>query len=200
MQCMIFLPPVPVHVIVDHVPATPGLPIWATTLISAGIGAVFGILSGTLMEFLKPMSAKFLLMRKMKPQLMAELRKNMKSIAHLNERKSFDLPRAKKGILMEYEYFIGLIDDSRFSYYLEKEPLAVYEFDTQKQLQSFYRICKTQIPEMIEKASEPEAAEHDTLFVHTLVGEAYQLATAFLGANGDISKNEQNKHNSKNPA
>jgi hypothetical protein len=78
---MIFLPPTPppgpVHVIVDHVATTPGLPLWATTLISAGIGAAFGMFTNSLMELLRPRLDKWITKRGIFSELGEEMVWNM---------------------------------------------------------------------------------------------------------------------------
>lgn len=51
---MFFAPAPPVHVIVDQLASSPGLPIWATTLISAGAGAITALAANTTLEVIKP--------------------------------------------------------------------------------------------------------------------------------------------------
>jgi hypothetical protein len=70
----------PMHVVVDYLPVAPGLPLWITTLISAGIGAGFAIMSGALMEILKPQISKWLMKRTVLEQLSNELMDNLNAL------------------------------------------------------------------------------------------------------------------------
>jgi hypothetical protein len=138
-------PPVPVHVIVDHVPVIAGLPIWATTLISAGIGALFGIVSGLLMEIIKPAVQHFFLKRRIRPQLMAEIDLHLEKVKVIVG----DKAQPSEEIIMAHTFYLTrVIDQSRFRYYLEEEPLAVYDIDGGKHLQNFYDTFQNEIPEL----------------------------------------------------
>ena len=57
----------------------PGLPFWETAVISAVVGTFFGIASGTLMEFVKPLIARRHLKRVMLRHLDQEFRQNYRS-------------------------------------------------------------------------------------------------------------------------
>jgi hypothetical protein len=155
MRRMIFIPqisapPMPVHVIVDRIPETQGLPIWLTTLISASIGTVFGILSGSLMEVLKPRIARALLTPTMKGQLIAELKRNLADIERIKTMDKGPGNVANIGLASE---LIKVIDQSRYRYYLEMEPLAVYEFDINNLLGLFYETFRTDFPQLLSKNS-----------------------------------------------
>lgn len=140
-------PPVPVHVIVDHVPVVAGLPIWVTTLISAGIGAVFGIVSGSLMEIFKPAIQHFFLKRRIRPQLKSELELNLEKVKVIVG----DKAQPSDEIIMAHTFYLTrVIDQSRFRYYLDEEPLAIYDIDGGKHLQNFYDTFRSEIPELKE--------------------------------------------------
>jgi hypothetical protein len=148
IEGMIFVPditgaPDPVHVIVDQIAAAPGPTVWQTTLISAGVGAVLGMITGTMMEIVKPRVARFLLKREIKPLLIAEIQGNMRWAESLDR---LDCASDPKGGLEEAERLLDLIDDQRFAHYLEMDSLAIYELDKEKSLQTFYKDAKTVLP------------------------------------------------------
>ena len=68
----------PIYVTVQQ-PAG-GMPEWAKTLISAGIGALFGIISSLAMEYIKPAVLHRKQERIVKEQLAAEVSDNLSSI------------------------------------------------------------------------------------------------------------------------
>jgi hypothetical protein len=59
----------PIHVTVQQ---PPGLPEWAKAAISAGIGALFGIISSMAMEFVKPWIGSLTLRLRVKRQVQKE--------------------------------------------------------------------------------------------------------------------------------
>jgi len=73
----------PINITVQQPPAAPGMSEWEKTLISAGVGAPFGILSILLMEYLKPYIAKRLTMKTVGDRLAAELFQNLSAIEAL---------------------------------------------------------------------------------------------------------------------
>lgn len=169
----------PIHVIVDHIPIPPGLPVWETALLSAGIGALFGILTGTLMEIVKPMLARFLLMRKMGPQLIAELRQNLKGI--IDAKRAESDSQSDEEIVVLAEYLINSVDLSRFAYYLENQPLSVYEFDEDKFLQRFNNIYKSDLPDYV---SMRKAGEISAIVISRSIEESAVLGLGFLSSHG----------------
>jgi hypothetical protein len=136
--------PAPIHVIVDHVASTPGLPVWVTTLISAGIGFIFGILSNSLMEFVRPMLARLVLMHEIKRDLLRELTSNIKRVRTAWD----DLSQKPPKDVLDWEarHLMAQVELHHFNFYQEKHPAALYDFDQNKALRRFYNIFTKRIP------------------------------------------------------
>jgi hypothetical protein len=83
----------------------------------------------------------------MKPQLIAELHQNMNDVLAVVRARGAD--QTDERMVADAEYLMSRVDHSRFGYYLEKEPLAVYDFDEDKRLQHSYRTFKTVIPDFV---------------------------------------------------
>jgi hypothetical protein len=170
---MIFLPPPePVHVIVDHIASTPGLPIWATTLISAGIGAVFGVLSGSVMEIVKPLISRRVVKGQVKPQLIQELESNLIKIGDVDK---WEQSKADASIITFANYLTNIIDQSKYNHYLAKESLAVFDLDRDKWLGSFYATVTNNLPVLLNRPI-PEAKNRiiwGTLVSLKIMGEKF---------------------------
>jgi hypothetical protein len=173
---MILLPPVdpaPVHVIVDHIPTAPGLPIWVTTLISAGIGAVFGILSGSVMEVLKPLISRRVVAAQVKPQLIEELKRNLEKIGDVDR---WDQSKADKSIIAFANYLTRIIDQSKYSHYIVEEPLVIFDLDRDKWLASFYATVANGLPVQLNRQMPDEAKNRiiwGTLVSAKIMGEKF---------------------------
>src|SRR5215471_6831603 len=71
----------PIYVTVQQPPVPPGLPEWVKLLISAGVGALFGISTNIAMEFIKPAIAKRLMRKTVQRQvLFGEFKENLNKI------------------------------------------------------------------------------------------------------------------------
>jgi hypothetical protein len=71
----------PIYVTVQQPPVPPGLPEWVKLLISAGVGALFGISANIAMEFIKPAIAKRLMRKTVERQvLFGEFKENLNKI------------------------------------------------------------------------------------------------------------------------
>jgi hypothetical protein len=137
-----FLPPntplPPINVVVQN---PPGWPVWATTLFSASVGAVFGIAGGIFMEYAKPWIGKRRLAKVILAQLSEELLDNMGIIETANymlgsQEIKLDAERRIKlaGITLRH------MKNDRFDYYFKNEKSLVYVVDKEKQLvQLHYR-------------------------------------------------------------
>jgi hypothetical protein len=171
---MIFLPPdSPFHVIVDHVPTTPGLPIWITTLISAGIGAVFGVVSGSVMEVLKPLISRRVAKGQVKPQLIEELNRNLEKIGDIDK---WDQTKAENSIIAFANYLTRVIDQSKYSHYRVEEPLVIFDLDRDKWLASFYATVTNNLPVLLNRQMPEEAKNRiiwGTLVSIKIMGEKF---------------------------
>jgi hypothetical protein len=130
-------PETPIHVIVDHVATTSGLPIWATTMISAGVGAVFGMVSGTLMEFFKAWNNHRSEKRTVKLLLTNEIKDNLNRIEELIQivvryRDVHKIPDD-----FEIELTVRALSDDLYSESIEKHRAVVYEIDHDRAIKRF---------------------------------------------------------------
>jgi hypothetical protein len=133
----------PIYVTVQQ-PAG-GMPEWVRTLISAGVGALFGILSSTAMEFVKPILMK----RTVRKQVIAELKRNMKplqdleSIFQSGSYRERDLTPVYNMWPITVEVFLDKVSGDRYKYYFEMEKAAFYSLDDQMHLTEFYSQIET---------------------------------------------------------
>jgi hypothetical protein len=175
---MIFVPqispePTTLHVIVNNLPSASGPSIWVTTLVSA----VVGMLSGSLMEMIKPYLGRAVIKSKMTPQLIDELRQNLRiletieGVTYESSSDPHDVDR--------FTYYLAQISDARFRYYLANQTLAVYEADRTKSLQKFYELATKDIPGIIEKATDTEK-EEDERWVYLLLQDMVGNGKRFL--------------------
>jgi hypothetical protein len=171
---MIFLPPGPVHVIVDQVPVVQGHSIWFTTTVSAVVGAAFAVLTNSLMEIVKPAMQRFFLKRRMRPQLVSEFKGNFRRVKVIVGDRT---QPPDDEILAHAAYFTITIDKSKFQHYLERETIALYEVDSRKQLQTFYDCLTIQVPHLRELAKAGEVA---TSSVWSVILNAATFGEMFL--------------------
>jgi hypothetical protein len=141
--------PQQVHVIVDRVPPTAGLPEWAKLLIAAGVGAVFGVGSNIAMEFIRPIIAKRLLIRGMKTQLTAELKHNI-SVLDAFVRVVDDMEKGATAAHAPDLVFLEVIADEikrdRFEFYFSNNKADLYELEEVQSLLDFYETVKSPLP------------------------------------------------------
>jgi hypothetical protein len=172
---MMFLldPAAPVHVIVDQIPTARSLPIWVTTLISAGIGAVFGVLSGSVMEILKPSISRRVARRVVKPQLVEEVKRNLEILGPIDK---WDQNKAENSIIDFANYLIKIINRSKYTLFLDREPLAVYDLDRDKWLTAFYGTVTNNLPVLLNRQLPDEPKSRiiwGTLVSMKIMGEKF---------------------------
>lgn len=123
------------------VQSPPGMPEWVKIIISASVGALFAVLGGVVMEFVKPRIAK----REVELQLVAEVKRNL---AHLNKVEQV-IKTASDGGKMNMphaEYLITNVWDDRYRHYIKEQPIFVYQIDRQKSLGEMYQMVKHDLP------------------------------------------------------
>jgi hypothetical protein len=141
----------PINVIVQQ---APGMPEWVKILISAGVGALFGIVGSLMTEFLKTHFAKRALKKVLTEQLVSELSENldyaetccetlMTSASGSTETRNDAIARASG--TAKY------INNDRYKHYFIGEKLLVYKIDPDKSLADFYKhvtLARTAIEEV----------------------------------------------------
>lgn len=127
------------YVIVQQPPA--GMPEWVKILISAGTGAVLGIASNVLMEYLKPLIAAKTTSRQLKDELTEELTGNLDLLQSL---KSY-LAATKDDSGVEdidiYSRAISVATDAtrdRYDYFYEENKILLHKMPGKKFLIRFY--------------------------------------------------------------
>lgn len=152
----------PVYITVQQ-PAG-GMPEWVKILISAGVGALFGILGSIAMEFVRPTLLAQRMKKTVRQQLIAELKNNMKSLEDLDVRVFQNTTYRERDLQPEYniwpgtvELFLDRISNDRYQFYFEREKAALYALDDEIHLAEFYNnietarnYCKTWNAAMLE--------------------------------------------------
>jgi hypothetical protein len=117
-----------IHVTVQQ-PLPGGMPEWVKILISAGVGALFAILGGVLMEFIKPKISNATLKKAIAPQLAFELETNWNVIDHLTQELA-KAPKPEPHILCQAVLTdSGRLKWDRYEFYLAEERGCIYEMD-----------------------------------------------------------------------
>jgi hypothetical protein len=167
----------PINVTVQQ-PAS-GMPDWVKILISAGVGAVLGVGSNLLMEFVKPIIARRQMTRLVREQIVEEVLlalTPLRIVGAENERIESRRPRGPGN----YASFGSLVKDlemvsfDRYEHYLEIEKAVVYGLPEFSNLAKFRQL----VPKII---SMYEGTEPVSL-VHT-INVACEAAEKFLVAN-----------------
>ena len=144
------------HVIVDKIPDSQGLSEWAKALISASIGAVFGIGSSLGMEYAKPYIAVQLAKRTVAAQLAAELTGNLSAI-EAARRVVEDAKQKSEAVrevaLTSVKVMLGLTAYDRYDFHFASDKAVVYELDYTKSLAAFCDIARTALAPAVEKGN-----------------------------------------------
>jgi hypothetical protein len=136
-----------VHIVLQQPPAS-GMPEWVKILISAGVGALFGILGSVVMEFIKPKISLATLKRSIATQLAFELRTNWSLVDDLSVTLT-EVPVPENHTLCK-----NVIDSTdglqwdRYEFYLSEERGCVYEMDPYNLFGDLLKMP----PEMVELA------------------------------------------------
>jgi hypothetical protein len=118
-----------------------GMPEWVKILISAGVGALFGVLGSVMMEFVKPAITKRLMKKRLSAQVVAEVTKNLNmvdSICRLFQsieggtQKDYDTAMNYTCIILQ------TFNTDRFDYYFANQKELIYEIDITTHLGAFY--------------------------------------------------------------
>ncbi len=133
----------PINITVQQ--AAGGMPEWVKILISAGVGAIFGIAGNIAMEYAKPVIVHRQKRRSVKVQLTAEVRKAMEAILecikYLKEA-PLDTGEQRGNAWRWATAFLNgripLLDD-RYDFYFATEKATVYEIDAGGLLAEFYK-------------------------------------------------------------
>jgi hypothetical protein len=119
-----------------------GLPEWVKILISAGVGALFGILANVAMEYVKPRIAKRLLKKGICAQVGAELIDNLDKIESCNRLLKYaqikSLPAQKRSVSM-VKAIVCEVQRNRFDHCLKEHETVMYEINGHSSLFAFYR-------------------------------------------------------------
>jgi hypothetical protein len=122
-----------------------GMPEWVKILITAGVGALFGVGSALITENVKTRLAKERLKKAIAEQLTAEMEENLDHVETCTE---ILITAARAGQLDLDSTFAKVktnaryIDDDRYKHYFVSEKLLVYEIDPDKELADFYNHLK----------------------------------------------------------
>lgn len=128
----------PINVTVQQ-PA--GMPEWEKTLISAGIGALFGILSTLAMEFVKPSISRHLMKKNILKHMEEEFRLNYRTLldaVQIAKDAEGAAPDVKEDAKIAMESIRRTITKDRFDYFKANEKELFYEADEGFRLAKFY--------------------------------------------------------------
>jgi hypothetical protein len=124
-----------------------GMPEWVKILISAGVGALFGILSSIAMEYLKPYIAKRFLRKTVSAQVGAELVENLGEVEAAYriledaKNKSTD---ARRMANLNARMIGSSRKFDRYDHYFAEEKSVLYEIDEQQTLAAFNGALRSQ--------------------------------------------------------
>ncbi len=150
------------QIAVQHLPATlppihitvqqpPGWPVWVTTLFSAVVGAIFGLIGTLLIEYAKPKIRDQRKQKEIAEQLDAEVRENMRRLIFAWN--SFDEIDTNKDLRKQTQFHAAKvslrnISDDRFKDNFQHHKRLVYKIDPAGLLKQFYK-ATSQVLEVI---------------------------------------------------
>ncbi len=127
----------PIYVTIQQ-PA--GMPEWIKVLITAGSGAMFGLLTAVTLEYVKPFIAKRSAKKLVSQQLIAEIKSNLNKVesgAGILEEEA--RAGGDQDLAMSIaSTILSSVNSDRYRFYFEKEKPVVYELDADKTLSEFY--------------------------------------------------------------
>ena len=118
-----------------------GMPEWEKTLISAGIGALFGILSSLAMEFVKPSISRHLVKKNILRHMEEEFRLNYGTLLEamqIVKEAEGGTPEVVEDARMALNSIRNTILKDRFDYFKTNEKALFYEADEGFRLAKFY--------------------------------------------------------------
>jgi hypothetical protein len=123
-----------------------GLPEWVKLLISAGLGAVFGIVSSTAMEFLKPEIGGWIDRRSARKQLLAEIKQNIEAIDGFHQFLATEIGDAHgerlKAAFYVVRHIMGSVQTNRFDFFLSERKDVLYRLKFYSDLDEMYDQAK----------------------------------------------------------
>lgn len=131
------------------------MPEWVRIVISAAVGAVFGIGGNIAMEFLKPRMAKAALKKMIATQLIHEMKKNLTVVSELSLKLSEPSTTAAHLICASVLQADEHLRWDRYTFYLENERSAIYEMDPQGSMNTLLKI-PPQMDELSRRHKFPE--------------------------------------------
>ena len=129
----------PINVVVQN---PPGMSEWAKTLLSASVGAVFGIVGSVFMEYAKPFIQRLQRRDLIKRQLNDEFMKSYTRVMSAKRAIEYGADR----VVAEKGYAVGAARNiiegckrDRYDMYFESDKETVYEFDKNNRLADYYQ-------------------------------------------------------------
>jgi hypothetical protein len=132
-----------IRVEVTKLPVQPGMPEWAKTLISAGVGAVFGILTSMITEFMKARQTRSTDLKELKRQIIPELRANLDRVEtqyRMAKRAGEGTKNHRTLALTFGKNILSTVSTDHYALGFEKQKALIYEIDPEKTLQDFYSL------------------------------------------------------------
>ncbi len=124
-------------------PPPGGLPEWAKILISAVVGALFGVVSTVLVEWWKESRASRKIKKEAREEVVAELTENLNLISsHWKYLSSPSESKSKETKIDVIARTMAVLDDirrDRFTHYFEEHKAVIYSLDSKKRLIAFYK-------------------------------------------------------------
>jgi hypothetical protein len=131
------LPPINVTVL----PPAGGMPEWLKILISAGVGALFGIVGNVAMEYVRPKIVKRQRLREMAAQLVEELISNVEILEAVkmiveDVRGASEIERKRA----EFDVTVACtrFKSDRYAHYVAEEKITFYELRESGSIKGFY--------------------------------------------------------------
>jgi hypothetical protein len=159
------------------VPAPGGMPEWVKILITAVVGAIFGVMSAPLTELAKTFILRIPARRKIRAQLVEELIENLDRLEQTTS-EILELPKSTKPEVLRClgaaEAAVHELRTDQFDHYFVTEKAIVYEIDPNRNLAEFYKRTKE---------SSGAVADLDLDFVIQSFKVAILVAVRFLRQN-----------------
>jgi hypothetical protein len=125
--------------------AAGGMPEWVKILITAVVGAMFGIVSAPLTELAKTFILRIPMRRKIKTQLVDELIENLDRVEQATS-EILSLPKQTKPEITRClglsQAMVGELHTDQFDHYFATEKFIVYEIDPDRNMAEFYKRIK----------------------------------------------------------
>lgn len=162
-------------------PPPSGMPEWVRIVISAGVGAIFGISGNVTMEFVKPILQR----RKAKKQIVIEILRYFAYVEVANDTFNRRRERAsreeKEAMIKRCAKLFNGINPQRYKYFSSNQQSVVYEIVHFDSVQQFYSV--------LSNIGGPSNYDpYDAFSVQ--LSHAYELGQMFLQTNAPRYKDE----------